>query len=160
MEKITGIAVILDREHLLAAQAYSPRLLEELEYENVNVETGSAKYPLREGEQTAGFIPLILSSDTHLTERDANSSVVEYSGLNGLVDAICFSLSEWGKCSGYGHKVYKSEVKGAEPHVRVRPFAENGPHADAYQRRLDALAIELGRAVGGYLATKKQGIRK
>ncbi len=61
----------------------------------------------------------------------------------------------------WGHKVSRPvAVQGERNFIRVKPFALNGPHADEYLRRLDKLGEDVGRAIGGYLTDKGEGLRR
>lgn len=141
--------------------AYGARMSEELEYENVRTQ------PVKRVEDMpAGFVPIYLSCDWHERPRTLNSSVVEFSGqhLYKLADALCFALSEWGKCYVWGHRVSRPVAVPRETanvdFIRVKPFALNGPHAEEYLRRLDKLGEDLGRAIGEYLANRGEGLRR
>lgn len=146
---------------------YGPRMMDELDYENIRTHHINTRKPpaLTEGQRIAevpaNFVPVILSCDWHVKKRDANSSSVEFSGdFYKLADSICFSLAEWGRAYVFGHRVLKPiEVENDKPFIRIKPFALNGPHANEYMLRLDKLGEDLGRAIGGYLAEIRQGLR-
>lgn len=148
---------------------YGLRLNDELEYENVRtyyIDTRRA--PLRSEEERlaeapANFIPIFLSCDWHKGDRITNSSSVEFCGPEyyKLADALCFSLAEWGRAYVFGHRVQRPiAVEGTRPFIRVKPFALNGPHAEEYMLRMDKLGEDLGRAIGEYLASIGQGLRR
>jgi hypothetical protein len=145
---------------------YGPRLLEELENENVRcAHINTRKKPdLTEDERLrevpTNYLPLIISCDWHETSRIHNASVIEYSGkgYRKIANDIALSLSDWGRCYVWGHRVISPIfVKSEKSYVKIKPFALNGPHADEYLLRLDALGISIGRAVGGYLLEKRSG---
>jgi hypothetical protein len=152
-----------------AVDGYGYRLSEELEYENVRlhpVDTRRAPFRTeaqRLEEVPANFIPVFLSTDWHARERQVNSSSVEFCGhdLYKLADALCFAMAEWGRAYVFGHRVLRPvAVEGARPFIRVKPFAINGPHAQEYMKRLDKLGEDLGRAIGGYLSERGEGLRR
>lgn len=147
---------------------YARAMAEELETGSVRlapIETRHAKRPLswesRLTQAQTNFVPLILTCDYHDRDRIHNASVVEFAGTEyqPLAQALCFALSEWGRCYVWGHRVSKPVVVLNAPrsYVCVKPFALNGPNAEDYLRRLDALGEALGRAIAGYLLEKNQG---
>ncbi len=179
--KITGISVIFDwglqdrgESVGLYSQAdvvdgYGQSMQEELDYENVRTQhVDTRRAPVRDEakrleEVPPGFVPVFLSCDWNQRPRTWNASVVEFSGdsLYKMADRICFALSEWGRCYVWGHKVSRPvAVQGERNFIRVKPFALNGPHADEYLRRLDKLGEDVGRAIGGYLTDKGEGLRR
>ncbi len=148
---------------------YGARLLDELEYENIRLQhIDTRKAPNRDdvertAEVTAGFLPVFVSCDWHDRPRKVNCSTVEFSGdhLYKLADRICESLSEWGRAYVFGHRVSRPvAVPGEGAFIRVKPFALNGPHSDEYVQRLDKLGEDIGRAIGGYLTARGEGLRR
>lgn len=177
---ISGVSVILDwgpqdRGSLSGpytqadiVDGYGRRLIDELDYENVrthHIDT-RGKYSRSEVERLAevptNFVPLFLSCDWHARKREVNSSSVEFSGhLYKLADDLCFSLSEWGKAYVFGHRVLRPvAVEGERSFIRIKPFALNGPNADEYMQRLEKLGEDLGRAIGGFLRARGEGLRR
>lgn len=149
--------------------AYGFRLSEELEYENVRLHPiDTRRAPFRTEEQRlaevpTNFVPIFLSSDWHARDRQVNSSTVEFCGPEyyKLADALCFALGEWGRAHVFGHRVLRPvAVEGTRSFIRVKPFAVNGPHAQEYMTRLDKLGEDLGRAIGGYLRERGEGLRR
>ncbi len=148
--------------------SYGLRLNDELDYENVRTHyIDTRKAPVRTEEERLkevpdGFVPIFVSCDWHGRKRDTNSSTVEFAGeYFRLADALCFAMSEWGKCTAFGHRVSKPIVLEADKgFIRIKPFALNGPNADQYIRRLDKLGEDLGRAIGEYLTILGQGLRR
>lgn len=145
---------------------YGMRTNEELDNDNVRVhQINTRRAPARSeqerlDETPANFLPLILSCDWHETTRIHNISTVEYCGAQYLAaaQAIAFALSEWGRCYVWGHRVSRPiAVSGDRPFIKIKPFALNGPHADEYLLRLDALGTSIGHAIGGHLLEKKMG---
>lgn len=180
-KNISGISVVFDWDardrgeahgyHSQAdiVDAYGQRLNEELEYENVRIyPIDSRRAPARDGaaktaDIPAGFVPVFLSCDWHKNPRTTNSSTVEFSGahLYRLADALCFALSEWGNCTVFGHRTMRPIAVEGDPHfIRIKPFALNGPHAADYVKRLDKLGEDLGRAIGGYLKNRGEGLMR
>ncbi len=148
---------------------YGARLCDELDFENVRAEIVNTRKARakneaqRFSEVTAGYIPVFLSCDWHKHDRKVNSSTVEFSGerLYKLADALCFSLSEWGNCTVWGHRVLRPiAVDHDREFIRIKPFALNGPNADEYMKRLDKLGQDLGRTIGEYLLSIRQGLRR
>ncbi len=146
---------------------YARKMTEELENENVRMQT----VPTRKGEGIPWgerlsavpktFVPVILTCDFHERDRVHNASVVEFSGVEyqKLAESLCFALSEWGRCYVWGHRVSRPVVVNGAPrsYICIKPFALNGPNADDYLQRLDALGESLGRAIGGFFAERNQG---
>ncbi len=177
---ISGVSVVFDwgaTDRGLSAgcytqadvvDAYGPRLSEELEYESVRLHPVDTRRPPfrteaeRLEEVPTNFVPLFLSCDWHIRDRNVNSSSVEFCGdFYKLADALCFALAEWGRCYVFGHRVLRPvAVEGDKPFIRVKPFALNGPHADEYVKRMDKLGEDLGRAIGEYLRTVGMGLRR
>lgn len=148
---------------------YGKRLNEELDYENVRTKfIDTRRAPARTvderlAEVPQNYIPIFLSCDWHARGREHNASVVEFSGEQyyRMAESICFSLSEWGRCYVWGHRVSRPvATEGKTDYIRVKPFALNGPHADEYLKRLDKLGEDMGRAIGEYLADRGQGLRR
>jgi hypothetical protein len=181
IRQISGISVIFDfgldqrgESVGLYSQAdvvdlYGYRLNEELEYENVRTYyIDTRRKPARTFEERlqevpANFVPVILSADWHERERLHNASIVEFCGndLYPIATRICEALTEWGNCYVWGHKVSRAvAVAGDRPFIRVSPFAVNGPHVDEYMSRLDKLGEDIGRAIGGYLRGRGEGVRR
>lgn len=172
--RISGVTVVFDwglRERGestgLSSQAdvvdvYGARLNEELEYENIR--THFLKDKKLVDDAPAGFLPVYVSSDWYTGRgKQHNASIVEFygDGLYRLAERLCEALSDWGKAYVYGHKVsLPIAVASDKPFIRIKPFALNGPNADEYMKRLDKLGEDLGRAIGGYLAAKGEGIRR
>lgn len=180
-KNISGISIIFDwglqdrgENAGLYSQAdivdsYGLRLNEELDYENVRTHyIDTRRAPVRDEakrlhEVPDGFIPVFLSCDWHDRKREHNASVVEFSdeSLYKLAESICFSLTEWGNCYVWKHRVSRPVLVPSDKcFLRIKPFALNGPHADEYTRRLDKLGEDLGRAIGGYLSERNQGLRR
>lgn len=87
-------------------------------------------------------------------KRKHNESIVFYSGrhVRRMADRIAEGLGEWGRCSSFGHREGDAREFDAAPgSIRILPFCLNGPDAQAYLSRLDALGKELGYAVVQYL---------
>ncbi len=147
---------------------YGQKLNEELDFEDVRTHyIDTRKPPARSeadrlAETPTNFLPLFLSCDWHTRKRDVNSSAVEFCGdYYKIADALCFALAEWGRAYVFGHRVLRPvAVEGERGFIRVKPFALNGPHADEYVKRLDKLGEDLGRAIGGYLRERKEGLRR
>lgn len=179
--KFSGVAVIFDwgvqdrgESAGLYSQAdvvdgYGHRVNEELDYENVRTHfIDTRRTPVRTEAQRldevpSGFVPVFLSCDWHKRPRELNSSVIEFSGevLYKLAESVCFSLSEWGRCYVWGHRVMRPiAVEGEREFIRIKPFALNGPHADEYVKRLPKLGEDLGRAIGEYLIERGEGLRR
>lgn len=184
LKNITGISVIFDwgmgdrgKSSGMYSQAdivdlYGYRVNEELEYENVRthyIDTRRGKTRTdfeRFAEIPAGYLPVILSVDWHERERQHNASLVEYHGdLYPFSKRLCEAMADWGRNYVWGHRVSNpvvaQPVAGAEdfPFIRIKPFAPNGPHFGEYIRRMDKLGEELGRAIGGYLRGRGEGLR-
>jgi len=145
---------------------YASRMVEELECDKVRLDLINTRVPpgLSEDERLrlgpTGFVNLIASCGFFETNRKHNASVVEYSGghLGELARRICESLSEWGRCYVWGHRVSKPlEVESEIPFIRIKPFAINGPHASEYLLRLDPLGESIGRSVGQYMIDRGIG---
>lgn len=147
--------------------AYGRAAVEELEADNVrlfHVETRKAPGTLQDERLKVApntFVPVVFSCDH--TDRPAlhNKSVVEYSGahLEKLASVLAESLSEWGRCYVWGHKVSRPVRVEGPAHVRVSPFALGGPHEDDYLARLPALGLCVGRAIGQFLIDRGEGRR-
>jgi hypothetical protein len=179
MTRLSGVSVIFDWGQQARGQSvgmysqadlvdlYGYRLNEELEYEDVRTYFINTRRPGLETEQArfsevpSGFVPLFLSLDWHSGKmRQYNSSTVEYSGdLYKMAERLCEALGEWGKNCVYGHRVSRPVVVDGPAHVRIKPFALNGPQSTDYIGRLDGLGIELGRAIGEFCRTQKKGLR-
>lgn len=176
---ITGIAVAFDWDHKhrghsvgLHSQGdvvdlYGYRAHEELEESDVRTYfVDRRRVTIAEGfrDMPAGFVPLFLSCDWITGKmRQNNASIVEFShpDLYRMAERLCESLGEWGRAYVYGHRVMKPlVVNGERPFVRIKPFSLNGPHADEYLKRLDKLGEEIGRAIGGYLKDRGEGLRR
>ncbi len=180
--RLSGVSVIFDWGLLERGEAYGAysqadivdgyghRLNEELDYENVRTAfIDTRRKPVRNTierlkEVPDNFLPLFLSCDWYARERTSNASIVEFSGsFYKLAERICEGLSEWGRCAAFGHRVLRPcavEPIDGKSFIRVKPFALNGPNADAYLLRLDKLGEDLGRAIGGYLMVRGEGLRK
>ncbi len=140
---------------------YVFKLSEELESESVRVSPvqtrkAPALTPAARLDVPAGFVPLVASCDFFTKPRTANASLVEYSGahLAELARRISEALSEWGRCTAFDHRWSCIPVNDAAPFIRVKPFALNGPRAEDYLLRLEALGVSIGRAVGDYFGEK------
>ncbi len=174
----SGISVVPDwglghpepRGHTVAGysqsdvvDAYAATLNEELENENVrslpvNTRRAPALAPLeRFGAIGSGYVAILCSCDFYTRDRTTNTSVVEFSGahLSQLAQRISEALSEWGRCSSFEHRgSHPVGLNERQSFIRIKPFALNGPNADVYLRRLDALGIAVGRAIGDYFDEK------
>ena len=137
---------------------YGSRVVEELEYENVRTQ-GKVKTV---SDVIPGFVALLMSCDWHTNLRRNNVSTVEFcgDGLYQMSMRFCEALADWGRVCAYGHQVSKPiAVAGDHAFIRIKPFALNGPRSEDYVKRLDQLGVDLGRAVGGYLASRGEGLR-
>ncbi len=181
MKIISGVSVIFDwgsNDRGLSSGTFSQadvvdgyglRLNEELEYENVRAYPIDTRRPPirteadRLTEVPDGFIPVFLSCDWHARKREVNTSSVEYSGdLYKLADALCFTMAQWGHAYVFGHRVLRpvAVADQTKAHIRIKPFALNGPSADEYMKRLDRLGEDIGRTIGEYLRERGEGIRR
>lgn len=145
---------------------YGRRVGEELDTDGIRlfpVETRKSPGTKTEYRHKVGpltFAPVILSCGWDETDKLHNCSQIEYQGAQylALAERIAESLSDWGRCYVWGHKVSKpnriaesgddDEQRG---YIRVSPFSLNGPHSDSYLERLERLGEGVGRAISGYL---------
>lgn len=182
MDHMSGVGVIFDFGHghndrrgrfsgsmsqSDVVDEYGRSAVEEMEADNVrlfHVET--RKSPgTRELERLelvpASFVPIVFSVDYCERPGLHNRSVVEFSGahLDKLARLIAESMSEWGRCFVWGHKVSKQQLPGKQPFIRISPFQMNGPNEDAYMVGLSKLGAGIGRAVGAYMIDRGEGRR-
>lgn len=180
--KISGIAIVFDWDHrdrgnsgplgtqADVVEAYGQRLIEELEFENVRchiVDTrkGDSKSDIQKMHDIPdGFVPIFVSCGWHDKPRPYNASIVEFSGPHyKFAERIADSLSEWGRCYVFGHKVSRPiavEECAKKSFIRIKPISLNGPHADEYIRRMDSLGETIGRAIGEFLSARGEGLRR
>lgn len=147
--------------------AYGRAAIEEMEADNVrmfHVETRKAPGTMQDDRLKivpATFVPIVFSCDYTGRPGLHNKSVVEYAGkhLETMAETLAESLSEWGRCYVWGHKVSRPIKVDGDPHIRISPFALGGPHEHDYVARLGALGLCIGRAIGQHLIERGEGRR-
>lgn len=101
-------------------------------------------------------------------ERARNSTMVvhgEGRGPKELAQLLADTLSTWGTCVSYGHRIEGPEliqdrlmnVPGCFG-VGIMPFAINGPNCDEYLKHLGALSRDVAMTVVEYLSRSSSAI--
>lgn len=84
----------------------------------------------------------------YTTKRTTNESSVAFGAGGDLAELLSETLSEWGRCCSFGHRVSRPIEDYKPQRIKLSLFAVNGPDAEQYLCRL----TDLGRQIAATIA--------